>query len=293
LGWDVYPEKETLTISRAVSAAAAGVAALAYLLVAGAASDVQVTALDCVLHPRKIAIQNKGDTAQSLAGWKLLSDKPNEEFDLSVVGSVGAGETFFVYNGHKSPPAPEQQFGQWIYPWNYTPELVESAFVLTENGTDFIRLVDASQWPWRQVSVKGCETTGEIPPFELPSTPTPAPSNPDQGTGGGNNGGTETNQATSAQTDAGQSTGASQGAATSGTTAGGSGTVTSAQTGNVSGQVVGGPASGVGVLSSSSGQSLARHLLPLGLLGGFAGAALMLIAVRMLSRALRRPQDGA
>jgi hypothetical protein len=257
-----------------------------------AAADVQVVNLDCELHPRKIAIQNKGNTAQDLSGWKLLSNKPGEEYDLSGQdrpGQVGPGEPFLVYNGHQSQPAPYQSGNTWIYPWNYTPVLDESFFVLFPDGTDFIRIVDASGWPWREVHALPCpDNTNPIPPFEQPATPTPAPSNPDSGPGG-NTGQTDGDQAAGAQTDGAQSTGAGQNAPTSGNTtatAGGSGS--SAQTGNVSGQAAGGPASGVGLLSGSSGAPIAGHLA-LALLGVVVSAALSLLSLRLLHRALRRP----
>jgi hypothetical protein len=272
-----------------VATLAAG-GALVLLSSASAASDVRVTAIDCLSHPRRIAFQNTGDAAQDLAGWKLLSNKPNEVFDLSVAASVEPGAVFYVFNGHLAPPAPEQSGGQWIYPWNHTPVLDESAFVLKEDGTDFIRLIDASSFPWRDVSHMPCpDNTTAIPPLEQPATPTPPPSNPDPDAGG-NTGQTDGNQATSAQTDGAQSTGASQNAAASGNTAATSGAGAAAQPGSVSG-AAGGPASGVGALplQISSGQPFGSHLLPLSLLGVVAGVALSLVGLRMLSRALRRP----
>jgi hypothetical protein len=269
--------------------------ALALPSSAGAASDVRVNEpLDCVLHPRKIAIQNHGDTAQSLAGWKLLSNKPGEEFNLGVPGkspsSIAPGEVFYVFNGHMSQPEPYQSGDSWIYPWNYTPILDESFFVLFPDGTDFIRLVDASGFPWREVSNMSCpDNPGPIPPLQQPTTPTPTPppSNPGPGDGG-NTGGTDGNQTTGGQTDTTQSTGASQNAATSGNAATGAGGNT-AQAGNVSGQAAGGPASGIGLLSGSSGSPFAAHPL-LGLLGVAGSAALSLLGLRLLHRALRRPE---
>ncbi|TMG02508.1 MAG: hypothetical protein E6I03_05825 [Chloroflexi bacterium] len=272
-------------------AAIAGGVGLAYLLTASAASDLQITLIDCGGHPRRIAIQNKGDAPQNLAGWKLMSDKPNEVFDLGVVGTVGPGVNFYVFNGHKAPLTPLEIGGEWIYGWNPSEILDPSLFVLNDDGKDFIRLVDASQLPWRDVSRLGCLGTTEIPPLEQPTpTPTPPPSNTDPGAGG-NTGQTSGNESANAQSDAAQSTGASQNAPASGST-GSTSAGTTAQTANVSGQAVGGPASGVGLLSGSSGQPLGGRLLPLGLLSGVAGAALMFVAVRTLRRALKQPQDG-
>ncbi len=270
------------------AAAVAGASALTLMSTASAASDVQVTGIDCVLHPRRIAITNKGDTAQSLAGWKLLSDKPNEVFDLGVAGQVAAGETFYVFNGHMAPLTPTQAGSQWIYGWNPSEVLDPTLFVLEVNGTDFIRLVDATGFPWRDVSSMPCPGTTEIPPLQQPATPTASPAAAEPRAGGG--GQTDGNQAATAQTDGAQSTGASQNVSASANTTASSGAgTTNAQTANASGQLVGGPASGIGVLSTSSGQPLAGYLLPLGLLGIVASAVLALVGGRVLRRALRRP----
>jgi hypothetical protein len=272
--------------------AAAAVAAASVLTMvssASAASNVQVTNIDCEGHPRKIAITNNGDAAQSLAGWKLLSDKPNEVFDLGVAGQVAAGETFYVFNGHLAPLTPTQAGSQWIYGWNASEVYDPTLFVLDANGTDFIRLVDATGFPWRDVSSMPCPGTTQIPPLQQPATPTASPPSAETGAGG-NTAGTDGNQAASAQTDSAQSAGASQSASASGNTTSsiGAGTTT-AQTGNASGQVVGGPASGIGVLAGGSGQPLGGYALPLGLLGIVAGAVLALVGGRVLRRALRRP----
>jgi len=254
---------------------------------ARAASDVQVTLLDCESHPRRIAIQNKGDTAQSLAGWKLMSDKPNEVFDLAVVGQVGAGETFYVFNGHLAPLAPLQLGGQWIYGWNPSEIYDPALFVLEPYATDFIRLVDASQFPWRQVSAVACESTTEIPPLQQPTTPTPSPSAPDQNAGG-NTGTIDGSQPAATQTDVPQPAGASQNTSTGANTAASRGAgANAAQTGNVTGQVVGGPASGVGSLAGG-GPPLAAQPLALGLSSLVAGVVLAVIGGLMLRLNLRR-----
>ena len=269
-------------------AAMATIVPLALFGAAIAASDVRITALDCASHPRRIAIQNKGDAAQDLTGWKLMSDKPNEVFDLGVVGTVEPGVNFYVFNGHTAPLVPEQVGGEWIYGWNPSEVYDPSLFVLDENGTDFIRLVDASQFPWREVSAMPCAGTLEIPPLQQPATPSPSPSNAEPGAGG-TTAQTDGNQAASAQTDGAQSTGASQNASASGSTTASSRTgTTTAQTGNASGQVVGGPASGIGVLAVGSGRPLGGYALPLGLLGIVASAVLALVGGRVLRRALRR-----
>ena len=252
---------------------------------ARAASDVQVTLLDCESHPRRMAIQNKGDTPQNLAGWKLLSDKPNEVFDLGVAGQVAAGETFYVFNGHLAPTTPLQLGGQWVYGWNPSDVFDPTLFVVDPNASDFIRLVDASQFPWREVNAIACETTTQIPPLQQPATPTPS-STPDQG-GGGNSGQTDGNQAAAAQTDTTQSATASQNTTASGGTNASRGVGAAAQTGNASGQVVGGPASGAGGLAG--GTPLAAEPLALGISSLVGGGALALVGIRMLRQRLRRP----
>ena len=134
-----------------------------------------------------------------------------------------------------------------------------------------------------------CPGTPEIPPLQQPATPSPSPSNTEPGAGG-NTAQTDGNQAANAQTDGAQSTGASQNVAASGnTTLSSSAGTTTAQAGSASGQVVGGPASGIGVLTGSSGQPLAGYALPLGLLGIVASGVLSLVGGRVLRRALRRP----
>ena len=253
---------------------------------ASAASDVQVTALDCESHPRRIAIQNKGDTAQSLAGWKLLSDKPNEVFDLGAVGQVGPGETFYVFNGHLAPLAPIQLGGQWVYGWNPSEVFDPALFVLDPNSADFIRLVDASQFPWREVSALPCESTTQIPPLQQPPTPTPS-STPDPGSQSPS----QTDQPSSGGTATTESGAAAQNVP-AGNTATGSTAQSTAQTGNVSGQAAGGPASGVGALAAGSGGSFLAAPLPLAVVSLALGAALALIGALTLRRALRRPRDG-
>ena len=280
----------TLTVRAAIrwlaAAAVTGVSVLTLVNTARAASDLQVTNIDCAGHPRGIAISNNGTTEQGLVGWKLMSDKPEEVFDLDVVGSVAAGETIFVLNGHNAPLTPTVVGGQRIFGWKPSDVYDPALFVLDENGTDYIRLVDATGFPWRDVSDKPCPGTTEIPAFQQPATPTASPAATEPGAGGG--GQTGGNQAGSFQTDGGAvSQDASQNASASGNTNASRAGTTTAQTGNASGQVVGGPASGIGVLSGSSGQPLAGYALPLGLLGVVAGGALALVGLRTIRRGLR------
>jgi hypothetical protein len=105
---------------------------------AHAAADVQITALDCVGHPRKIRIENLGDQAVSLSGWQLQSD-PAEggPFDLGQAGSLAAGQKIYVFNGHpvQNPP---QNPALGFYRWG-----VDATFFLRANDSnDYVRIVD-------------------------------------------------------------------------------------------------------------------------------------------------------
>ena len=142
---------------------------LALTSTAHAASDIQITRVDCQSQPRKIAVENLGDSAQDLAGWKLQSDLPGEEFDLSPAGALEAGATVYVFNGQGAPETPEPIGTEWIYPWN--PGSLD--FALWEGGRDFIEINAPAG---NTVSSKPCPV-----PFVYPSPPpteTPAPEPP-------------------------------------------------------------------------------------------------------------------
>jgi hypothetical protein len=114
--------------------AAAGLTFLAST--ASAAADVQVTALDCGTHPRRIRIENLGDQAVSLAGWELRSDPAEgEPFDLGQAGSLAAGQRIYVFNGHLAPPTDATIS---FYRWG-----VDDTFFLRANDSDdYVRVVD-------------------------------------------------------------------------------------------------------------------------------------------------------
>ena len=46
------------------------------------APDIRIAELKCNSAPELVAIENAGDAAQQLAGWKLQSDPASEVFDL-------------------------------------------------------------------------------------------------------------------------------------------------------------------------------------------------------------------
>lgn len=257
-------------------AAALVTAAVVPLAAAGsavAAADVQITAVDCKSHPRRIAIFNGGDAPQALAGWRLESDQPDETFDLRPVVSVAAGETFFVFNGHGAPDAPEQSGGSWIYPWN--PGSFD--FALWEDGQDFIRIVDSAG---NEVSRKACP----IPP----ATPTPPPEQPQptqqpsEGAAPGDSG-SNTNTTATGDSGASQTQGGSQGSGSSARSAGQSGTTTTTA------EVLGPHAPGEEApLPSGGGSPASQGSLTVALLAVLTGPALVLWGVSLMRLALSR-----
>jgi len=126
--------------------------------VSSAGSGVAITALDCGSHPRRMRIENLGDAAQDLSGWQLQSDAAEgQPYDLGPVGSLGAGQKFFVFQGHLSPPVDP---AAGYYRWGS-----DEIFNLRANdSTDFVRLVDAQG---NTVDQRNCEG--------LPPGATPAP----------------------------------------------------------------------------------------------------------------------
>lgn len=126
--------------------------------VAASVASVRITALDCGSHPRRIRIENQGDAAQNLSGWQLRSDPvEGQPWDLSEVGSIGAGQRFFVFQGHLSPPVdPVAGYYRWG---------TDEIFNLRANdSSDYVRIVDVQG---NTVDQRNCEG--------LPPGATPAP----------------------------------------------------------------------------------------------------------------------
>lgn len=161
----------------AAVSAVIGLTVLASLV--GAASGVRITALDCGSHPRRIRIENQGDTAQDLTGWQLRSDPvEGQPWGLDDVGSIAAAGKFFVFQGHLSP-AVNPDLG--YYRWG-----TDEIFNLRANdSTDYVRIVDAQG---NTVDQRNCEglppgatpapTTEFDPPALATSTPVPATPTP-------------------------------------------------------------------------------------------------------------------
>lgn len=167
-----------------IAALAAGTCLLLLTSMTSAASGVHITALDCGSHPRRIRIENQGDTAQDLTGWQLRSDSvEGQPWDLSEVGSIPAGGKFFVFQGHLSP-AVNPSLG--YYRWG-----TDEIFNLRANdSSDYVRIVDAQG---NTVDQRNCEglapgatpaptseydppalATATVAPTAAPATPTPA-----------------------------------------------------------------------------------------------------------------------
>ncbi len=256
----------------ALAAAIAAVASFSFPReTALAASNLQITAIDCVGHPRQIRTDNLGDTPQDLAGWKLVSDLPGEEFDLSQVGTLNPGKKYFVANGHGAKPTPVFDWQSWTYPWNPTTVYDPSAFVLWEDGKDFIQLVDAGG---NVVSNKLCP----IPPATpTPQAPTPGP---------------EATEPPAVTDTSGSSSPAES--PSDGTQTSDSSVQTVTRNRSTSGEQFGPPTQGEEApLPAGGGPPLPEQHLPLPLMIMLAGAALWLGGILVIRLALARPNQGA
>jgi len=63
--------------------------------------DVQIVQLDCNSKPEVVVIQNRGDVAQDLTGWKLESDPPGDEV-FNLFGTLKPGESTSIALGQQS-----------------------------------------------------------------------------------------------------------------------------------------------------------------------------------------------
>lgn len=137
----------------------AGALSLFILSSAEAASDVRITALDCGSHPRRVRIENLGDTAQDLAGWKLVSDSyEGEPLELGQVGSIDVAGKFFVFQGHLAPPTtPASGYYRW--------GAGEIFYLRANDSSDYVRIVDPQG---NTIDQRNCEG---LPPGATPAPP--------------------------------------------------------------------------------------------------------------------------
>ena len=110
--------------------------------------DVRIAELKCNGDPELVAIENRGDVAQQLAGWELQSDPASEVFDLSVLGGLQPGASIFIQAGPSATG---------VFKWG-------TAFVFRDDDTtDYVRVVDDTGATVHQVNCGG----------EIPSDPSP------------------------------------------------------------------------------------------------------------------------
>jgi hypothetical protein len=159
---------------------AAGSALAIALTLAGASAasgqgpDVHILSLECADDPEVVVIQNQGDAAQTLTGWKLESDPPDKEvFDLGALGGLQAEAQVLIQSG---PSA------SGVFKWG-----LEFVF-RDDDPTDYARIVDDTGAVVDQVN---CGDDVAPQPSATPSpqpspTPSPEPSPPaDVPNGGG------------------------------------------------------------------------------------------------------------
>src|SRR3990170_5212213 len=124
------------------------------------APDVRIAELKCNGDPELVRIENRGDVAQQLAGWKLQSDPASEVFDLSVLGGLQPGASVLIQAG---PSA------SGVFKWG-------TAFVFRDDDpTDYVRIVDNTGATVDQVNCGG----------EIPSEPSPTVTPPNGVPNGG------------------------------------------------------------------------------------------------------------
>src|SRR3990170_772947 len=125
------------------------------------APDIRIAELKCNGDPELVAIENAGDAAQQLAGWKLQSDPASEVFDLSVLGGLQSGVSIFIQAG----PA-----ATGVFKWG-------TQFVFRDDDpTDYVRIVDNNGATVDQVNCGG--------PTPAAPSPTANPANGVRGGGG-------------------------------------------------------------------------------------------------------------
>jgi len=130
--------------------------------------DIRIAELQCTGDPEVVAIENRGDQAQELAGWTLQSDPASEVFDLSVLGGLQPGASIFIQAG---PGA------SGVFRWG--SELV----FRDDDPSDYVRVVDDIGATIDEVKCSS-EATAEPTPTASPANGVPdgggAPPLPDE-----------------------------------------------------------------------------------------------------------------
>jgi len=109
---------------------------------------LRIVELDCNGEPERVVIQNLGDAAQDITGWKLQSDQPQDEtFDL--FGILQPGESTSI-------------------------ELTLQSVFRDDDPSDYARIVDRMGAVVDQVNCNGATPTPTVVPSPAP-TPTASP----------------------------------------------------------------------------------------------------------------------
>jgi hypothetical protein len=133
----------------AISSLLAVALGIGFASLAGAQTpDIVIAELRCNGDPEVVTIQNAGDTAQTLTGWRLQSDPASEVFDLSALGGLQPGASIFIQAGPSATG---------VFKWG-------TALVFRDDdATDYVRIVDDTG---ATVDEKNCGS-------EIPADPSP------------------------------------------------------------------------------------------------------------------------
>src|SRR3989337_1914775 len=111
--------------------------------------DIRIAELQCTGDPEVVAVENRGDQAQELAGWTLQSDPASEVFDLSVLGGLQPGASIFIQAGPSATG---------VFKWG-------TALVFRDDDpTDYVRIVDNNGATVDQVNCGGATPAAPWPP---------------------------------------------------------------------------------------------------------------------------------
>lgn len=129
--------------------------------------DIRIAQLDCNGNPEVVVIENQGDASQQFAGWKLVSDPPQDEvFDLVVLGGLEPDASVFIQSGSSA---------SGVFKWG------KKFIFRNDDPTDYVRLVDDTGAVVDEVA---CADAGSQPSPTPSPTPEPAaPANVPNGGG--------------------------------------------------------------------------------------------------------------
>ncbi|MDO8615314.1 MAG: lamin tail domain-containing protein [Dehalococcoidia bacterium] len=118
------------------------------------APDIRIAELKCNGDPELVTIENAGDAAQSLAGWRLESDPAGEVFDLSALGGLQPGASIIIQAGPSATG---------VFRWG-------TQFVFRDDDpTDYVRIVDNNGATVDQVNCSGATPAAPSPTVSPPN----------------------------------------------------------------------------------------------------------------------------